>query len=251
MTFFARLLILLALLPLPAAAATPEVRVTGSHPGLTGELPRNGALYVRLSYRTDVPLRMQAKGFFKGVEVRDEVRWNPSPAYPAGAAEAMVWIAYAASTRLDELRIEVSDERWEPLVVAKLPVSVSWSAASGATKRAPEWVSRLNGAQQNSAGANMTVNGGVDILGMLIAGFVVLAVPGYFVLQIALGLLYSGRWRLAALAPLLVMVPATAHAAVALAAQSNLWPIVVILTAPFAFLYLAGLLIARWIAAPA
>jgi hypothetical protein len=251
MTFLAHLFVLFVLLSFPAAAGAPEVRIVGSHPALTGELPRNGALYLRLTYRSDIPLRMQAKGFFKGVEARDEVRWNPSPAYPAGEGEAMVWIAYAAPTRLDELRIEVSDEGWQPLVVAKLPVNVSWSAASGATKRAPEWVGRLNGAQQNSAGENRTVNGGVDVLGMLVAGFVVLAVPGYFVLHVALSLLCSGRWRIAALAPLLVMVPAVAHAAVALAAQSTLWPLLVILTAPFAFLYLAGVLVVRLIAAPA
>ena len=78
-----------------------------------------------------------------------------------------------------------------------------------------------------------------------------MTLPGYFVLQVLLALRYSGRWRIAALAPLLVMIPAVVHAASALQAGSNLWPIVVIFTAPFAFLYLCGLAATRWVIAVA
>lgn len=153
------------------------------------------------------------KGFFAGRELQNGVRWNPSPAYPAGNGEAMAWIAYDAPTRLDELRIEVSDARWQPLLVARLPVDLAWSSARGAATPAPEWVTRLNAAQQDWQGGS---DSGFDILDLLFGSLLPVALAGYFVLQVLLALRYSGRWRIAAFAPLLVMIPAVVHVAFAL-----------------------------------
>jgi len=78
---------------------------------------------------------------------------------------------------------------------------------------------------------------------------VMLAVPSYFFMQLLMAVRYRGRWRLLALAPLFVMVPLGLHAAVAFAAGSNLWPLLVILAAPPAFVYLVGLAVAKaWLA---
>ena len=68
-----------------------------------------------------------------------------------------------------------------------------------------------------------------------------LAVPGYFVLQATLTSRTSGGWRKASLVPLVLMVPIMAYTLFALAAQSNLWPLLLIFTAPLAFLYLVCL----------
>ena len=86
---------------------------------------------------------------------------------------------------------------------------------------------------------------GDDWQGSLLGFFAVISVPGYFVLQILFGLRWSGWWRIAALAPLAIMVPAIGHAVFALSAGSNIWPIVMILTAPIGFLYLVIAAIAR------
>lgn len=72
-----------------------------------------------------------------------------------------------------------------------------------------------------------------------------LAIPGYAVLQWQLARRWTGGWRVAALAPLVVMAPLAIHAALAFAAQSNLWPILLIFTSPLAFLYLLALVGAR------
>lgn len=74
-----------------------------------------------------------------------------------------------------------------------------------------------------------------------------LALPGYLILQIRMGLRYRGGWRTAALAPLVVMAPLLLYTAAAFVAQSNLWPLLLILVSPFAFGYLVivGLLHAR------
>lgn len=71
-----------------------------------------------------------------------------------------------------------------------------------------------------------------------IGSAVMLCAPAYFALQGWVAYAWSGRWRTAALLPLLVMAPAVLHALFALASGSNLWPIVILLLAPLAFGYL-------------
>ena len=72
----------------------------------------------------------------------------------------------------------------------------------------------------------------------LIGELVMLAAPAYFFLQVLMAVRYRGRWLVLSLVPLLIMVPLTAHAGLAFAAGSNMWPVLIILAAPVAFLYL-------------
>ncbi len=75
------------------------------------------------------------------------------------------------------------------------------------------------------------------ILGLLVMA----AVPGYFALQFYTARKWEGNWRWAALAPVLVMAPLIGFTIFAFAAGSNLWPLMLVLTAPVAFIYLAAL----------
>jgi len=70
-------------------------------------------------------------------------------------------------------------------------------------------------------------------------------VPAYFFLQYFTLARYRGGWRMAALAPLVVMLPLVGHAILAFLAGSNLWPLLLILVSPIAFLYLVVLGIIR------
>ncbi|MGQ7792501.1 hypothetical protein ACUN0C_08850 [Faunimonas sp. B44] len=231
---------------MPCAAAAPVLSVTASHPGTSATLGRDAPLHLRLAYRSEVPIRVQAKGYFEGAEVRRDVRWNPSPAYPAGDGEAMVWIAYGAPARLDRLDIEVSDANWRPLAVMRLPVGASWSATLAPRAAEPEWVARLNAPQQAFG-----VGGDEELpwsLEMLLGPGLMIGLPGYFVLQVLLVRRYSGLWLAGALAPLAIMVPMILHAAFAFLMGSNLWPIFVILAAPFLFLYLCALAVVHFLA---
>lgn len=79
----------------------------------------------------------------------------------------------------------------------------------------------------------------------LLALAVMFSLPGYAVLQWHSARNWRGGWRIAALAPLAIMAPLVIHAALAFMAQSNLWPLLVILTAPLAFGYLIALSGAR------
>ncbi len=60
----------------------------------------------------------------------------------------------------------------------------------------------------------------------------VLMVPAYFILQAVMLTRYRGRWRLAAASPLAIMAPALVVSLFALAAGSNLWPLITIFAAP-------------------
>ena len=68
-----------------------------------------------------------------------------------------------------------------------------------------------------------------------------LCVPAYFLLQVALARGTSGWKRKAILAPAVIMVPILAYTVLAFAAQSNLWPLLLIFTAPLALVYLVFL----------
>jgi hypothetical protein len=79
----------------------------------------------------------------------------------------------------------------------------------------------------------------------VIGELVALAGPAYFFLQLLMAIRYRGRWRIAALVPLLVMVPLAVHAALAYAAGSKAWPLLLVLAAPLAFLYLLLVAVAK------
>jgi hypothetical protein len=157
----------------------PEVRVVDTDPPAGRNLSRNWPLYVHLRYQSEVPLRVQVKGYFQGTEVKDGVSWNPSPAYRAGSGEAIAWIAFSKAAHLDELRMEVSDGGWNDLLVLKVPTNVAWSPM--ATERPPtaEWVDRFSDAQQQATEDGLKQLGG-GALGELIGFLVMLSAPAYF-----------------------------------------------------------------------
>jgi hypothetical protein len=61
-----------------------------------------------------------------------------------------------------------------------------------------------------------------------LGGAIMLFLPGYSILQAWFGYAWAGRWRSAALVPLIALVPALIYSLVALSRGSNLWPLVVI-----------------------
>lgn len=79
----------------------------------------------------------------------------------------------------------------------------------------------------------------------LIGELVMLAAPAYFFLQILMAVRYRGRWLVLSLVPLLVIVPLAIHAALAFAAGSDVWPLLLIFAAPVAFTYLLGLALVK------
>ena len=79
----------------------------------------------------------------------------------------------------------------------------------------------------------------------LVGELLILAGPVYFFLQLLMAVRYRGRWLVLSLVPLLLMVPLAVHAGMAFAAGSNLWPMLLILAAPVACIYLLGLAVVK------
>jgi hypothetical protein len=80
--------------------------------------------------------------------------------------------------------------------------------------------------------------GAVEEVGFDPVDLIFLSVPGYFLLQAALTFWTRRGWRIASLVPAAAMLPILATTVIAFAAQSNLWPIPLLMAAPVAFLYL-------------
>jgi hypothetical protein len=246
--FLAALLLLVsgAAVPAEQPAATMNIERTSPSPGAT--LPRFGSYYIAVRYTTDRPLRIQARAYAHGTSLDAGQSMNGSALHPAPGGTALAWVGYDKPARIDEIRITAYDDAWRPLLVLRYPARVQWLAEPASTYHAPPgWAQALIdgerriAAQEQPAGAAGFV--GLAVGGLLIVG----ALPGYLVLQfLSMRFLDSG-WRKAALVPLLLMALACLHAAYALSQDSNLWPIVVILTAPLACLYLAGLLGLRFL----
>jgi len=70
-------------------------------------------------------------------------------------------------------------------------------------------------------------------------------VPIYFVLQIWFGYAWSGRWRIAALVPLVPLVPILIYSLAGLFHGANLWPLLLIFSAPFGVAYLLVVRVTR------
>ncbi len=76
------------------------------------------------------------------------------------------------------------------------------------------------------------------ILGIVIMSTAAISIIGYLILQPFLAYRFSGGWRIAALVPLIAIVPVVIHAGYGIATASNLWPLFLIISTPLAFLYL-------------
>jgi hypothetical protein len=237
------LVLLLAWLPAAASLAAVSARIVATDPAATETLNRGDALYVRIAYDSDMPVRFQVDGFANGERIGGAAT-NPAPVYPAGQGEAIVWLSLYQPVYMDEVRVRVNDAHWEVQQVLSQPVSLYWERQPRASPRveAP-WVRALSSEQQSLARAAQqaaAATEGFDVYTLLVM-LMGWSVPGYLVLQVYMLSRYRGGWRKAAMAPLALMVPLLAYTVFALLAGSNLWPLLLIFLTPLTFVYLVAL----------
>lgn len=230
------------------AALTMQVERTSPSPGAT--LPRFGSYYIALRYTTDRPLRIQARAYAHGKLLDAGQAMNASVLHPAPEGTALAWVEFSEPALIDEIRVTAYDDHWKPLLVLRHPARVQWLPEPAQTNRAPPgWAQTLIGEERGIA-AQSQPDDEVGSFGMALGGLLVVGgVPGYLVLQFISVISLRSGWRKAALVPAGLMGLACLHAVYALSQDSNLWPIVVILTAPVACFYLAGLLGLRFLQA--
>jgi hypothetical protein len=231
---------------LPASAV--QIRVAALDPEPPAVLGEHAPLHLRVGYESDQPLRLQAAAYRGGQKMPG--RTNPSPVYPAGEGEALVWTSLMDGEAADEIRITASDARWRPLAEARVAVDVRWSRGAPA-REAAEWAKTLGAEQQSRVGADMRTIGGstssgpLAAAGSLLVGSLFLSLPGYLLAQVLVLLKFQRGWRLAGAVPLLVMIPVALFSLFALISGSNLWPITMIFASPFGLVYLAVLAVLR------
>ena len=160
--------------------------------------------------------------------------------FPAGDRAVTVWLAYPGDARIDQVEVRLWNADKARVAALALPIRAQWTAtdeAGAAVRRTTKsWVAELTPGQRarmadESSGTSQAA--GFDPFDLIF-----LCVPGYFLLQAALTFGTSGGWRKASLVPAVIMVPILAFTVLAFAAQSNLWPLPMILSAPLACLYL-------------
>src|SRR5262245_10067295 len=224
------LLVLAALAGVVSAA--PRVTITAIDPAQGATLPPREALNVRVQYESDQPLRIQAEGLLGGTE-RTAAMSNASPAYPAGAGEAIAWIAYD-SGGIEEVRVVAHDAQWHPLASTTAPADIEWTSAATRPVARAEWVARLNAEQQAAIqrGVREAAAQPTSPAASLTVSAMFLSVPAYFLLQFMALYGSRGRNRTAALAPLFLVGPVLAFSLFALARGSNLWPIWLLFACP-------------------
>lgn len=226
----------------PAAAVCAELEVVAMDPS-GGRLPPGEALYLRVQYRSEVPVRVTARGLRDGNDVPGMT--NASGLYRAGEGEVLAWIAYGEFAAVDAVRVSMFDGERRALAVETVPVRVEWdSAASPRTE--PAWVAATRVAQADRVVPQPPPSAS-EMAGTLLFGLAMqAAVLGYLLLQALLPLLWRGGWRRAALVPLLATVPAVVVSVFALLSGSNLWPLWFLLASPLGFTYLLALCLLRW-----
>lgn len=218
-----------------AHAATLEV--LEADPPAGAVLPFNGSQSLKIAYTAAEPIRIQAEGYFQGVAVKDIS--NPSPVYPAGEGEGIVWISYRTAQQIDEIKVTASDARWKALTTVSIPHVASWHPGAASLPADP-WVSKLNAIQQTMIRDSVSQSHSSDsVLWTLLPAILFLSVPGYLVLQIV-SLKLDG-WKSLSCLPLLAMIPLLAYTVYAYAMQSNLWPLLLIFASPVALIYLLAL----------
>ena len=242
--------VLFVLMAATAFAETGEglsVRILETDPPSGAVLGAREPLYLRIAYRSDVPLRFQAAGYAQGVEIRRGAAMNPAPSYPPGDGESIAWIAYQDAVEIDEVRVQIFSDGWNRLDSLTVPLMVSWDGAAPVTGRAPAaWARDLSAAQQHMTARAVTQTSTPDgFWATALISLMAWSIPGYLLAQIYTAMRYRGGWRTAALLPLWIMVPLLGYTLFALLAGSNLWPLMLLFITPFAFLYLLGVLLAK------
>lgn len=243
------------LLAAPVAGASSRVEVLETHPASPATLGHWEQIYLRIAYEADVPVRVRAHAY-AGEQRMDEMT-SGSPLYEAGRGVALFWFAWTKPARIDRIVVYAEDvDSGRQVARTQLAVDVTATGEKTATQtQRPEWVKTLLADQKRRHDRAYQQHPGLSTSWWWLVVFqlVMLSIPTYFILQGILLWRWRGGWRIAAAVPAVIMFFPLAHAIFALFAGSNLWPIVLIFTAPVALIYLLVLMFvrSRWLRARA
>ena len=234
-----------------SARAATEVEVLEAWPpGDQVTLGTNQSYFLRLGYRTDEPVRIWARPYFRGDEVR--AGSTPSARYE-GSGEAVGWFFFMEpGTRVDEVRVTAGDgTRGGTSLVARHRVRVV-AGRTAATAVEPAWVARLKAqadattererqarASEPDSFGDMVLFGGLMLV-LPLAGLLALVLPAWAMWR------WRGGWRLAAAVPAALMAFVVLRIVVGVAidpTSHNLWPFEILMAGGLA----SALVLALWL----
>jgi len=238
---------LLWLTPSDATAEPVSFSIAQRSARSGASLPRWGKVYLDIAYSADRPVRFQASAFKDGQQASKGQAMNGAVVHPAGQGHALVWVGFFEPAEIDAIRITAYDEEFKPLTALGEPFRVRWSGEKAdAAAEPPAWVASLSDEESRLADEYARAHPAPpDPYGEIVVTLMALSAPIYLLVQAFGAFRFRGGWRMAALAPLIVMGPVLAVTVLGLASGSNLWPLLLIFTAPVALLYFLCLFATR------
>jgi 4-amino-4-deoxy-L-arabinose transferase-like glycosyltransferase len=243
----------LLLLASTLAGAEMRVQVLEGDPGSPATLGHWEIFYLRIAYETDRPVRIRADAYSGAKRITEMT--GGSPRYEPGKGEAMFWFAFTRQQKVDRVVVLLAEDRTgKPIAQAEYPVDLTWTGQKAGSERPrAEWVTRLRAEADSRIKAEFKAQTDEPAPWWWVFLFqaIVVSVPVYLVLQGILLWRWQGRWRLLAGMAAIPMALALAHAIFAFFAGSNIFPVILIFTAPIALIYLVVLMIIKRRTAPA
>jgi hypothetical protein len=230
-------------MPASAAARIQVIETDPASPAVLGSWHR---FNVRISYVSDEPIRVQGQAYLDGRKVTSAT--SGSPVYPPGSGEGMFWFAYTEVARVDRIVLTAYAGRGQDaLAETTLDVELRWTGDRTPPPQAAEWVRRMDAeAERRQREAYEAYMNQPTPAWQWALFFALMWSPvAYLVAQVSTLRRFQGRWRVAALAPIVPMAIVLVYTLSAFRAGSNLFPLVLIFTSPIAFLYLMVLVVLR------
>ena len=244
-----RILALLAwicLSPSTPADAGARILVLETDPASPAILGSWHRFNVRISYVSDEPIRVHGQAFSKGRKVTSAT--SGSPVYPPGTGEGMFWFPYTEVAQVDRIVLTAYTARSQTtLAEAALDVELRWTGEKTVPPASADWVRRMDAEAERrhrdeyKAYMNRPTPAWQGVLFFAL----VWSPVAYLVTQVVALRRFRGRWRVAALVPLVPMAIVLFYTVSAYRAGSNLFPLVLIFTSPIACFYLAALAVVR------
>jgi len=242
--------VLMALLLLSAPAAWADfdlhVRLADTDPGDGGTLAVEQQLFVKVDYRSDIPLVFAYAAYSQGEKLEADFYTGYPQLQSAGEHEALGWIGFSSPTQIDELRVEILDANRQKIGEISKPFTFFWknTAAVAAERPRAAWVSQLERYEERQR--TVTVDPFEQrrrTLDGLLFGLDFVSIPLYLLLQGYTLWRFRGRWRDLALVPLISLVPLVLASLVGFGMELRYWVVFIMRGTPFALVYL----IAVWL----
>lgn len=238
-------------LPVALSCAQSEpnlsARITSVDPGLGATLAANERLYLKVSYESNVSLRLQASARRLGGELEFGLKTSPASLHADGKHDALVWLSFSNPTRIEEVVVELLDIEWKKISQIGINMDTTWTSIPAEQPRElAAWIEPLIRKERlkremvfdPSPQKKETI---FDIF-FLIA---VLTIPIFLFLQVQFLRHFRGRWRELAAIPIISILPMVVVSLFGFGMEFSYWIVFIFRGMPLALIYLVILWVAK------